>query len=228
MASSYRFSATTVDLELFQDFCFPLSTVRATLGGRYARMQRRGLASGFGELGGANVHALSHGATEMSGWGLTASLAGQRPICWLDHCGDQHRGIRSRPHWSLLWAVRGAVLASQAEASAHTEAQVSGDQAVAQSIDGAIGAWDGTTVHGQLQLGLQYARPLACFPANMIIASGFEGHLWQTGKVAAESESVAFLAGSPPDFGAQALARSTANGRDIALAGFFFRVALER
>jgi len=226
LARIYNLQATTVDLELFQEFCFMQSTIRTTLGGRYADLKRRGYSTGFGTMEKADVFAGSHGAAEMSGWGLTGSLAGYHPLrrpfkqCTeFDQCASP---------WSFQWLVRGAVIDAEALVSARTEAQVSHSAGVARSADGAISAWEGVMSSGMLQLGIGYRRPLQCLPAFLDFASGFEGHIQQTGKVGVSSTSSAFLQGNDgsSDFGATSTAISHVNTRDIVLTGFFMRWSL--
>lgn len=226
LARIYKLQATTVDLELFQEFCIMNSMLRATLGGRYADYRRRGYTSGFGTMEKADVFAGSHGATEMSGWGLTGSLAGYHP---LHRPFLKHRDLEHCPTpWSFQWLLRGSVIDGEAIASARTEAQISHQLGVSRSVDGVIADWEGVMSSGMLQLGIGYRRPLMCMPAMLDFATGFEGHIQQTGKVGAESTSYAYLQGNDgsSNFGAVSVANSRVNTRDLVLTGFFVRWAL--
>lgn len=226
LARVYDLQATTVDLELFQEFCVMQSTVRATLGGRYADFQRRGYTTAFGTMDKADVFAGSHGVAEMSGWGLTGSLAGSHPLRRpFAQCKEAEHCVSP---WAFQWLVRGSVIDGDALVSARTEAQVSHSAGVARSVDGAIAEWSGVMSSGTLQLGIGYRRPLVCIPAMLDFATGFEGQLQQTGKVGVSSSSDAFLQGNDgsSDFGAASTAVSIVNSRDIVLTGFFMRWAL--
>ena len=226
LSTVYDLQATTVDLELFQEFCFMQSQLRATLGGRYADLTRRGYTTAFGTMEKADVFAGSHGVAEMSGWGLTGSLAGYHPLRRPFMNCNEH-GHCASP-WSFQWLIRGAVIDGEALVSARTEAQISHGTGVARSVDGAIAEWEGVMSSGMLQLGIGYRRPLYCMPAMLDFATGFEGHMQQTGKVGVRSSSNAFLMGSEGSsaFGADATAISSVNTRDIVLTGFFVRWAL--
>ena len=226
LARIYDLQATTVDLELFQEFCFVRSTIRTTLGGRYTDLRRRGYTTGLGKMEKADVFAGSHGAAEMTGWGLTGSLAGYHPLRRpFKHYNDAEQCVSP---WSFQWLIRGAVIDGEALVSARTEAQVSHSAGVARSADGAIADWEGVMSSGMLQLGIGYRRPLQCLPAFLDFTSGFEGHIQQAGKVGVTSTSNAFLQGNDgsSDFGASSTAISNVNARDIVLTGFFMRWSL--
>lgn len=225
-ATIYNLQATTVDLELFQEFCIMNSSLRVSFGGRYADYRRRGYATGFGSMEDADVFAGSHGATSMSGWGLTGSLAGYHPL--RRPLTEHHDFGHCVSPWSFQWLLRGSVIDGEAIASARTEAQVSHPLGVSRSVDGTIAGWEGIMSSGMLQFGIGYRRPLVYLPAMLDFVTGFEGHIQQTGRVGAASTSYATLAGhdGASDFGAVSVADSLVNTRDLVLTGFFMRWSL--
>ena len=102
--------------------------------------------------------------------------------------------------------------------------------AMAYSRDEAKAYWDGTVLTGMLQAGIDYRIPLtSCYrPTYLDLMVGFEGQVWQTGKVGAASESYAFFAGevNGQTFGGSVEASSRMNPNSIGMFGFVFGTAL--
>ncbi len=239
-SSQYDIDASIFDFELFHEFCLNEcgdSILYATLGARYAEIERAALTVGAGNEGNVDLYGLAHGATAMEGWGLTSALGGVHALRfgWLTahhypgYCPPEGCSSINFP-WAFVWEVRGAVLQAETRASALTEAQAfkADPSAISYSRDQAFGNWDGNLAMGSLQLGLQYSKHIHCCPSVLSFASGFEGQLWQLGDVNARSNSFAGLEGelSGVPFGGAVRSEAEANGEDLALLGFFVRVGL--
>ena len=239
-SSQYDIDASIFDVELFHEFCLNEcgdSILYATLGARYAEIERAALTVGAGNEGNVDLYGLAHGATAMEGWGLTSALGGVHALRfgWLTahhypgYCPPEGCSSINFP-WAFVWEVRGAVLQAETRASALTEAQAfkSDPSAISYSRDQAFGNWGGNLAMGSLQLGLQYSKHIHCCPSVLSIASGFEGQLWQLGDVNARSTSFAGLEGelSGVPFGGAVRSEAEANGEDLSLLGFFVRVGL--
>lgn len=222
----YRLLANTLDLEFFQRFCLPRGTIQASLGVRHARLQRLSTVVGNGEVGGVSMDSYARGASELEGWGGTAGIGADVPLKGWFACDP---GCPSS--WAFFCHLQGAMIYADTKVQAITQAFAlppasgSGMSGVAYSRDEATGVWDGAVGQGSLQLGLNYGRRLGFFHRNcsMKLHSGFEGQIWQTGKVSAESQSNAFLAGQLQGntFGGKGEAYSLVNPDDLALVGFF-------
>jgi hypothetical protein len=226
--NAYDLDAATVDIELFQSFCFFNSELRATFGGRYAEMARTGLVNGFGDIGDTSVSGLAHGATELTGWGITTSFGGRTQMGFLRHFRGEY--LHCYNPWFFVWNVRGSVLDAQVTASALTEARVSNNAkmpAIASSTDGSYGTWEGMVAIGGIQIGTEYRRPVHWCHGLFSVSTGFEGQYWQTGDVMAQSKSHAYLMSSAPLFGSRVESISDVNSDDLGLAGAYLRVGLE-
>lgn len=239
-SSQYDIDASIFDIELFHEFCLNEcgdSVLYATLGARYAEIERAAMTVGAGNEGNVDLYGLAHGATAMEGWGLTSALGGVHALRfgWLaahhypGYCPPEGCSSINFP-WAFVWEVRGAVLQAETRASALTEAQAfkADPSAISYSRDQAFGNWDGNLAMGSLQLGLQYSKHIHCCPSVLSFASGFEGQLWQLGDVNARSTSFAGLEGelSGVPFGGAVRSEAQANDEDLALLGFFVRVGL--
>lgn len=239
-SSQYDIDASIFDFELFHEFCLNAcgdSILYATLGARYAELERAALTVGAGNEGNVDLYGLAHGATALEGWGLTSALGGVHALRfgWLaahhypGYCPPQGCSSIDFP-WAFVWEVRGAVLQAETRASALTEAQAfkADPSAISYSRDQAFGSWDGTVAMGSLQLGLQYSKHIHCCPSVLSFASGFEGQLWQMGDINVRSTSIAGLEGelSGVPFGGAVRSTAEASDEDLALVGFFVRVGL--
>lgn len=225
---NYWLRANTLDLEFFQQFCMSFSTIQASLGVRYAELQRVSTVMGSGDVGDVSLLGHARGASDLEGWGVTAALAGNIPLRHWDPCDS----CGPSP-WSLFWRIQGGVLNADTKVQAITQVHAIPPLktfGAAYSYDEAAVAWSGNVGMGSLQLGVNYAHPLAMMicPAFLNFHAGFEGQIWQTGRGMAISESNAFLAGYQDysSFGGQVDAYSKVNPSNIGLVGFFLGVGL--
>jgi hypothetical protein len=224
---SYYLRATTVDAELFHEFCFPQGhTLEASVGARYARLRRGSAVTGVGELGDIDLLGLAMGWNEMEGTGITASIGGTRPL---------HLGARKgcdpccpAPCLNLFWNLRGSVLWADSNTSVLTDANANVNQqfatASASSRDQAFTSLECDTVFiADVQVGLEYKFGFCCVPGIFALRSGVEYQHWDLANLAAHSHSFAFLQdpGDPPAFGGQTDARANGNNGNLDLLGFF-------
>jgi hypothetical protein len=227
-SSGYRLDAETVDIEVFNTFCFGQSVVRSSLGARYASLQRQADVLGRGKVAGVELLGLASGQADLSGWGVVAGLEGYHPLDpWF--CSD----CVGPSLCHFFWKLQGSGLAAESRVAAATEvyALTSIDSpAMAYSRDEAKAHWDGNVLTGMLQAGFDYRIPLSsCYrPTYLDLMIGFEGQVWQTGKVGAASESYAFFAGevNGQTFGGSVEASSRMNPNSIGMFGFVFGTAL--
>ena len=225
---NYWLRANTLDLEFFQHFCLSTCTIQASLGVRYAELQRVSTVMGSGEVGDVSLMGHARGASSLEGWGVTAALAGNIPMKrWF------HPDSCCPSPWSFFWRIQGAVLNADTKVQAITQVHAVPPVktfGAAYSYDEAAVVWSGNVGMGSLQLGLNYAHPLALMvcPAFLNLHAGFEGQIWQTGRGMAVSESNAFLAGylDHASFGGEVEAYSKVNPSNVELVGFFIGVGL--
>lgn len=226
-SQGHQLNAGTVDLEFFQQFCFGRSRMEASLGARYAWMDRSSMVMGSGELSKVSLLGISEGMSNMDGWGVTAGLSGEIPVFnW--------RCPEGAPNpWAFIWRLQGGALQGETTVKAKTLAQANTQVtplANAYSADSSMAYWDGIVGMGTLQLGMNYRRPLRCCacPAFLDVRFGFEGQIWQMGSVFAQSESHAFLAGNVNQtlLGGAVQSRSLVDSGSVGLAGFFFGLGL--
>src|SRR5690606_28513138 len=182
---TYYLRATTVDAELFHEFCFPQGhTFEASVGARYARLRRGAAVTGVGEVGGVDLLGLAMGWNEMEGTGVTASIGGTRPL----HCGTR-KGCDPccpPPCLNLFWNMRGSVLSADMNASGLTDANanISNQSAVARasSRDQACTDGEGDNVFlPDVQVGLEYKFGFCRIPGIFALRSGVEYPHWDTG-----------------------------------------------
>ncbi len=227
-ANNYYLGANTFDLEMFNTYCFGMSTVRASLGARYADMERQAMILGRGKVGDVGLLGLASTKSELEGWGVVAGLEGTYPLRpWFrdPSCGPGP--------CHFFWKVQGAGLTADTKAVAVTQVHAVPTTdlfATAYSRDEAWAAGESTILTGLLQLGLDYRIAISrCYrPAYVDLMCAFEAQSWQTGEAAATSTSNAFLAGlyNGRAFGGGVEAKSNTNPNDIALYGFVFGVSL--
>lgn len=224
---SYYLRATTVDAELFHEFCFPEGhTLEASFGARYARLRRAGAVTGVGALGGVDLLGVALAANELEGTGMTASIGGTRPL----HCGQQ-KGCDpccAAPALNFFWNLRGSILWADIETSVLTDAgaDISGTagNASAGSRDQAYTSVECENVFtADVQVGLEYKFGFCCVPGIFSLRSGIEYQHWDTGDLEAGSQSTAFLVedADPPGFGGRSDARTNGDFGDLDLLGFF-------
>jgi hypothetical protein len=225
---NYWLRANTLDLAFFQQFCLSTCTIQASLGVRYAELQRVSTVMGSGEVGEVSLMGHARGASSLEGWGVTAALAGNIPMKrWF------HADSCCPSPWSFFWRIQGAVLNADTKVQAITQVHAIPPLktfGTAYSYDEAAVVWSGNVGMGSLQLGLNYAHPLAMLvcPAFLNFHAGFEGQIWQTGRGMAVSESNAFLAGhlNHASFGGEVEAYSKVNPGNVGLVGFFIGFGL--
>lgn len=227
-SNNYFLGANTLDIEMFNNYCFGLSTVRASLGARYADMERQAMILGRGKVGDVGLLGIASSQANLEGWGVVAGLEGNVPLRpWFrdPNCGPGP--------CNFFWKVQGSGLAAETKAVAVTQVHVVPTSelfATAYSRDEAFAGSDATLLNGMLQLGLNYRIPLSrcARPAFIDLLWAFEAQTWQTGEAAARSKSNAFLAGlyEGREFGGAVEAKSDTNPSDIGLYGFVFGASL--
>lgn len=227
----YHLSANVVDIELIQRFQFCRRQINTSFGARYANLRRNATAIGYGDVGnGVSLLGLAMGANEIEGTGFTASIGSRTPLfCWLgrpcDTCG---LGLDSCccPRGKLFGFCnfRGSILWADSTASVLTDATAITKgiaAAAANSRDAAFATKD----HNEdiaifdIQIGAEYVQPLRCLPASLFVRAAFEYQHWETGNVFAQSNSFAFLQGTPP-FGGRVDASANAHDGNLDLIGF--------
>jgi hypothetical protein len=224
---SYYLRATTVDAELFHEFCFPHGhTLEASVGARYARLRRGAAVTGVGEVAGVDLLGLAMGWNEMEGTGITASIGGSRPL----HCGLR-KGCDPccpPPCLNLFWNLRGSVLLADMNTSVLTDANANINNnttiASASSRDQAFTSVDCDTAFiGDVQVGVEYKFGFCCVPGIFALRSGVEYQHWRLADLTARSQSFAFLQdpADPPAFGGQTDARANGSDGNLDLLGFF-------
>lgn len=237
--SSYYLRADVLDIELTQAFCFLGCELNTSFGARYAELERQSSVVGYGDVGnGVNLYGLAMGANEIAGTGFTTSIGGRKPLHFFwchscDSCGGPCAGTCCNPcgRWLGFWNVRGSVLWADSTVSALTDANavIKGSVvAAANSRNKASATKDHSETLGilELQLGIEYQRCLRCCPATAFVRAGAEYQYWDTGDLAAFSNSFASLEGSPPPFGGRADAVANAHDGDLGLIGFILGAGL--
>jgi hypothetical protein len=228
---SYYLRATTVDAELFHEFCFPHGhTLEASVGARYARLRRGAAVTGVGELGDVDLLGLAMGWNEMEGTGITASIGGTRPL----HMGACRKGCDPccpPPCLNLFWNLRGSVLWADMNTSVLTDANanINNNSAIASasSRDQAFTSIECDTAFiGDVQVGVEYKFGFCCVPGIFSLRSGIEYQHWALADLVARSHSFAFLQepADPPAFGGQTDARANGSDGNLDLLGFFVGV----
>jgi hypothetical protein len=209
---TYYLNTDTVDVELTHSFDFCTSEYEASLGARYASLERNSTTVGYGTVGDVNLLGVAMGANEIEGAGFTGMLSGRKPLgC---NCG-----------WHAFWRYRGSLLWADSTASVLTEgnavikAPIGAAAANSQDRASASKDHDETVFISELQLGVQFCQPLCCSPALFFFRVAVEYQLWRTGDVFAESNSFASLAGGPPLFGGQVDATSKAHDGGLDMFG---------
>lgn len=227
-SNNYFLTANTLDIEMFNGYCFGASTVRASLGARYADMERQSMILGRGKVGDVGLLGIASSMADLQGWGVVAGLEGTIPLRpWF-----RDPGCGPSP-CNFFWKVQGSALAADTKAVAVTQVHVTPPEelfATAYSSDEAMAFGDSTLLVGLLQLGLDYRIPIhRCHrPAFVDFMCGFEAQTWQTGEAAATSASNAFLAGAIDGntFGGSVAATSYANPSSIGFYGFVMGMSL--
>jgi hypothetical protein len=174
--------AKTADLEVTRLFCTGNTTLRASVGCRYAE---------FDEASGVSFedYSLSQyyrgevlSRHEFSGAGVTAGLVGLRPV------GDSCFNLFFSGRVSVLWD-------NNALNSVSTRAGYLGEYTNAYSANDAISNTSASNLFiGELQVGGQWNVPLKCIPANAFFRVGFEYQYWGFG---ADGGAAAFSAAGP-------------------------------
>ena len=209
---TYHLKASSLDVELTHAFRFCTSEYEASLGARYASLQRNGTTVGYGTVGDVNLLGVAMGANKIEGTGFTGMLGARKPLG--GNCG-----------WYGFWRYRGSLLWADSTASVLTEAnaviKAPVGAAAANSQDKASASKDHNecVFISEVQLGVQYCKPLCCSPALFYFRAAVEYQLWRTGDVFAESNSFASLAGGPPLFGGQVDATSRAHDGGLDMFG---------
>jgi hypothetical protein len=202
---TYYLNSSSLDVELIHAFQFCTHEYAASLGARYASMERNGTTVGYGTVGDVNLLGVAMGANKIEGAGFTGMLGARKPI-------GCNRG------WYAFWRYRGSLLWADSTVSVLTEgnavikAPIGAAAANSQDRASASKDQDENVFISEVQLGVQYCKPLCCSPARFFFRAAVEYQLWRTGDIFAESNSFASLAGDPPLFGGQVDA--TSNGHD--------------
>ena len=204
--------AYTIDLELTRDVCVLGNEAMLSAGIRYGRVENGASAItnvNWNPIGApALTSATATSLREFGGTGPTFAAQGTRQI----RCSNFH----------VFWGARGSVLFGDGYVGAITSATavdaVNGPSAT-QTNFGLAGG-DGAAFLGELQLGLQYERQLACVPCTAFVRGAFEYQYWNTDyNSSAASWSLAGVStAGGPSYGAYSTA--AASGLELDLIGF--------
>lgn len=235
---AFYLRADVVDVELTQRFHLVGHQIDTSFGARYADLERNSTVVGYGDVGnGTSLYALAMGANEIEGYGFTTSIGSRFPLWCLqflrcggciDDCVDC--GPRCGRFFGF-WNFRGSVLWADSTVSALADASAVTNNVVSASAfarNKASASRDHSETVGivEIQLGVEYQRPLACLPAIAFLRAGFEYQHWETGDLLAVSDSFAFLQGGPPSFGGRAEASAIGSDGDLDLIGFVLGAGL--
>jgi hypothetical protein len=189
-----EFYAETIDLELTRLMQFCCSSAEFTIGVRYGRLNQVNGISEVQSLDGSTYTGSVLAGLDFSGFGLTTSLSGRRPV----GCCNAN----------LFYSLRGSVLFEQGGSSfVKTAASYTNNVDVSSGSDnGALACASSSSLFiSEAQVGVEWDYALQCMPANAFFRVGFEYQNWTTcGFVPGTSES---YAGAAPG------ATITASGR---------------
>ncbi|MGB0599967.1 MAG: BON domain-containing protein [Rubripirellula sp.] len=221
--SNYMLDLQVFDLLYFHEFCCNGCTLRASLGGRYADLDRAITLTASGKSGGIFINGNTRSNYDSDGFGGVAILAGSTPICWLG-------AKRANSNWSFFWEFAGSILQTNAEVQGRSAVNAfhsNGSSEFSNSVDEDHVFWDGITANGMMQLGI--ARTFA-FPNKKCFGNlffGFEGHIWETAGIEVNTLSQASteVQGSE-DLGGSIRGATLTNPNNLALAGFVWGVSV--
>lgn len=221
--SNYVLDLHVFDLLYFHEFCCRGCTFRASLGGRYANLDRGITLTASGKSGGVFINGNTRSNYDSDGFGGVAGLAGRSPIRCLG-------GKRANSQWCFFWEFAGSILQTNAVVQGRSAVNAfhsSGSAEFSNSVDEDHVFWDGITANGMLQLGVSrsFAFPnKKCF-GNLFL--GFEGHVWETASVEVNAWSQASVdAQGGDDFGASIRGNASSNPNSLALAGFVWGISV--
>lgn len=221
--SNYMLDLHVFDLLYFHEFCCHGYTLRASLGGRYADLDRAITLTASGKSGGVFINGNTRSNYDSDGFGGVATLAGSTPIRWL---GAQ----RACSNWSFFWEFAGSILQTNAVVQGRSAVNAfhsDGSSEFSNTVDEDHIFWDGITANGMMQLGI--ARTFG-FPNKKCFGNlycGFEGHIWETAPVDVTTLSQASVAAQGSgDFGGSIRGTTLSNPTNLALAGFVWGVSV--
>jgi hypothetical protein len=239
-SSLYRLEAQTVDLEITQRFPFCGRQLDTSFGARYAHMVGQSNTVGYGDVGnGVSLYGMAMAADELEGAGFTASIGGRWDFC--SCCGPScqpastdaagsaqalQESCSTVPGWLMgwgaYWNVRGSAIWADSTVSVLTDANASvkGTAAATAYTRNEAYAFDdrgGILGIGEVQVGVEYRRCLACLPAQFFFRTGLEYQRWNIGDLSGSSTSNAYLMGGEPIFGGRvdAVAQADNGFRDL-------------
>lgn len=239
-SSLYSLEAQTVDLEITQQFPFCGRQLDTSFGARYAHMVGQSNTVGYGDVGnGVSLYGMAMAADELEGAGFTASIGGRWDFC--DCCGPSCQSCSTDAAgsaqasqescstvpgwlmgWGAFWNVRGSAIWADSTVSVLTDANaaVKGTAAATAYTRNEAYACDdrgGILGIGEVQVGVEYRRCLACVPALFFFRTGLEYQRWNIGDLSGTSSSNAYLMGGTPIFGGRvdAVAQADNGYRDL-------------
>jgi hypothetical protein len=239
-SSLYSLEAQTVDLELTQRFAFCGRQLDTSFGARYAHMVGQSNTVGYGDVGnGVSLYGMAMAADELEGAGFTASIGGRWDFC--SCCGPSCQPASTEAAgsaeasqdscsmapgwlmgWGAYWNVRGSAIWADSTVSVLTDANaaVKGTAAATAYTRNQAYACDdrgGILGIGEVQVGVEYRRCLACVPAQFFFRTGLEYQRWNIGDLSGSSSSNAYLMGGEPIFGGRvdAVAQADNGFRDL-------------
>lgn len=221
--SNYMLDLHVFDLLYFHEFCCHGCILRASLGGRYADLDRAITLTASGKSGGVFINGNTRSNYDSDGFGGIAILSGSTPIRCLG-------GQRECYNWSFFWEFAGSILQTNAVVQGRSAVNAfhsDGSSEFSNGVDEDHVFWDGITANGMVQLGIARTFRIPnkrCF-GNLFF--GFEGHIWETAAVEVTTLAQASVeAQGNADFGASIRGATLSNPNNLALAGFVWGISV--
>ena len=184
-----RIDAWNTDAEIFKKWCSHHGDDRRiSVGFRYFMFETANEATMDYVFEDEFALASATAIREVHGPGITFALQGAHlsdfSTCHRQRCGKL----------KFFWNLRGAVIFAKFREMAHADAIVfdSFNSAAATSINTAVAEGEDVAFNAEIQLGLQYERPLACSSAKFFCRAGFEYQFWGIDGGIAAAGSTAF------------------------------------
>ncbi len=231
LSSMSRIEMQIADIEVIQKHSINEICLESFFGVRYAEYRGADMALGVGKFAkNLEAHAIAHSFRETEGIGPTFGMSAKQYLPWKFGCGmfeSCETNDCGNLGWSWFWSLRGSVLRTRVLTSAYTESQLgiysqdSGVQGIARSADQSYldQSREMNLFNGELQLGIEYSRPLVFIPATASFRTSLVCQYWDTGPALSTSQSFAGLSGNSPDFSGRVDSLAISDNRYLNLFG---------
>lgn len=238
LSSMSRIEMQIADIEVTQKHSINEICLESFFGVRYAEYRGADMALGVGKFAkNFEAHAIAHSFRETEGIGPTFGMSAKKYLPWKFGCGmfeSCETNDCGNLGWSWFWSLRGSVLRSRVLTSAYTESQLgiysqdTGVQGIARSADQSYldQSRELNLFNGELQLGIEFSRPLVFIPATASVRTSLVCQYWDTGPAVSTSQSFASLSGNSPDFSGRVDSLAISDNRYLNLFGLNLTMGL--